>query len=177
MFRNVYPPPLPPSFRSGLCSAMLQKQPLPPSGGSVKEIFIHTYTHVQTGIIRLIRSRVDCSPKAGRVGGSGATALGCCTSVSLGGLGSLGSLEPVMLPVSATQSSSLSTADFIGQCVGCREVFNQLSCRGGLDLMSVFPSLDCCVCVCVCEWLPAFAVKCDLRWSLWFTLCSLLLLV
>lgn len=104
----------------------------------MKEIFIHTYTHVQTGIILLISSQVDCSPKARRVGGSGAAASGCCTSVSLGGLGSLGSLEPVMLPASATQSSSLGTTDFIGQCVGCREVFNQLNCRGGLDLVSVF---------------------------------------
>lgn len=33
----------------------------------------------------------------------------------------------------------LSTAHFIGQCVGWRDVFNQLSCRGGLDLMSVVP--------------------------------------
>lgn len=50
----------------------------------------------------------------------------------------------------------LSTAHFIGQCVGCRNMFNQLSCRGGLDLMSVVPSLACvCVCmrVCVCAWM------------------------
>lgn len=77
----IFPPP---SFKAGLCSAMVPKQPLPPLGGSVEEIFIHTYTHVQTGIILLIRSQVDCSLKAQRVGGSGATAAGCCTSHSLG---------------------------------------------------------------------------------------------
>lgn len=68
MFISSTPPP---SFRVGLCSAMPQKQPLPPLGGSAEEIFIHTYTHAQTGII-LKRSQVDCSLKAQRVGGSGA---------------------------------------------------------------------------------------------------------
>lgn len=106
----------------------------------------HSYTYTCTN---RHYPGIDCSPRAQQVGGSGATASGCCTSVSLGGLGSLGSLEPVMLPVSAAQSSSLGTTDFIGQCVGFREVFNQLNCRGGLDLVSVFPRLDC-VCVCAC---------------------------
>lgn len=105
MSRNVYPPP-PPSFRAGLCGTMAQKQPLPPLGGSAEEIFIHTCTHVQTGIILLIRSQVDCSLKVWRGGGSGAAAAGCCNEVSLAGLGSQRRLEPVMLPVCATQSSS-----------------------------------------------------------------------
>lgn len=46
--------------------------------------------------------------------------------------------------------------DFIGHYVGLRNMFNQLSCSGGLDLMTVVPSLACvlvcaCVFVCVCE--------------------------
>lgn len=113
MSRNVYLPP-PPSFKTRLCSAMVPKQPLPPLGGSVEEIFIHTYTHVQPGIILLIRSEVDCSLKAQRGGGSGAAAAACCTSVSLAELGSLGSLEPVMLPVCATQSSSSAQHILLG---------------------------------------------------------------
>lgn len=44
-----------------------------------------------------------------------------------------------------------STANFIGLCVGCRNVFNQLSYRGGLDLIADISSPDwACVCACLC---------------------------
>ncbi len=151
---------------------------MPRLGGSAEEIFIHTYTHVQTSFILLIRSQVDCSLKVWRVGGSGAAAAGCCNAVSLTGLGSLKEPEPVMLPVCNTVII-LSTALLLGSVWVVETCLINSAVGEVLTSCQWFPALIVCVCVCVCvcEWLPAFAVECDLWWSLWFTLCSLLLLV
>lgn len=116
----------------------------------MEEIFIHTYTHVQTGIILLIRSQVDCSLKLWRVGGSGANAAGCCTSVSLAGLGSLGRLEPVMLPVCATQSSSSAQHILLGSVWVVETCLINSAVGEVLTSCQWFPALIVCVCMCVC---------------------------
>lgn len=68
-----------------------------------------------------------------------------------GWVGQSGAAAAVMLPSKQITVIIFSTEDFIEQCVGCRNMFNQLSYRGGLDLMAVVPSFDClCVPVHVC---------------------------
>lgn len=150
---GMFIPPFP-SFRVGLCTAMPQKQPLPPLGGSVQEIFIHTYIDMYKHALSSKKeARLIAPLKAKQVGRSGASVTGrLCMCLACWDVFSLGRLEPAMLPTEHNTVMILSSAGFIGQCVGCGDMFNQHSCKGGLDLMSVVPSLDCVfsVCVCVC---------------------------
>lgn len=119
-------------------------------GGNVHS-YIYTCTKL-TGIILLIRSQVDCSLKVWRVGRSGAAAAGC-TSVSLAGLGSLGRLEPVMLPVCAAQSSSSAQHILLGSVRVVVTCLINSALEEVLTSCQWFPALIVCVCVYVyvCE--------------------------
>lgn len=134
-----------PSCNTGLCRSMPPWKQLPPLGGSEKEKLIHIYTLVQTVVILLMRCQDDCSLRPWHGCGSWALAVGYCTW----DLHALSKRVSDALSECNTDIIILSTADFIGPSVGCRNVFIQLSCRGGLDLRAVVP-----IFVHGCVWLP-----------------------
>lgn len=62
-FPGILISPNQPSFKAGLCGSMPPKQPLPPCGGSLKEMYIHTHPHVQTVATSVMRSQMLLPPQ------------------------------------------------------------------------------------------------------------------